>query len=119
MRPPTLKSAKKRAWNSFSRYIIARDKSCVTCGRKENLQAGHFWHACLDFDEININAQDTYCNKYLSGNLATYSVYLIKKYGIKEFRVLEKRHYKALKGEKRTIEEYLEIESHYKALLGR
>lgn len=117
MRPTTLKSAKKRAWNAFSAFVRARDKRCVCCGSQVGLQAGHYWHACLDFDEVNINAQCLKCNHFLSGNLAVCASYLIKKHGIKEFKALEKRHYLALKGEKRSIEEYLEIERTYKEKL--
>lgn len=114
MRPPTLRSAKKRAWKAFSRFIIARDKRCITCptGKAEN--AGHFHHNVLDFDEKNIHAQCYRCNHYLSGNLAVYAEYLIKTYGVKEFRALSKRRYLALKGEKRSIDDYLAIEAKYK-----
>lgn len=115
MRKKSLKGWKKQAWDTFSKWIRARDKKCVTCGSRNTLQAGHFWHNCLDFDEININAQCARCNKWLSGNLAVYANYLIDKYGIKEFKDLEKRHYLALKGEKRTEQEYQEIVNRYSA----
>jgi hypothetical protein len=102
-----------KAWNVFSKWIRARDGRCVTCGERDGLQAGHFWHNCLDFDEININAQCARCNHYLSGNLAPYAAYLIHKYGAEEFEKLEIRHYLALKGEKRTDEQYLQIIEKY------
>ena len=105
---------KKKAWDTFSRWIRNRDGKCVTCNAKTTLQAGHFYHGVLDFDEININAQCARCNEWLHGNLAIYSNYLIAEHGIDEFRKLEDRHYKALAGEKRTDEEYLEIINKYK-----
>ena len=105
------------AWKSFSKYIRVRDKQCVTCGSENLPQAGHFWHNVLDFDEVNINRQCKQCNYYLSGNLAVYSIYLINKHGIKEFKSLEKRKYLALGGEKRSPEELREIAEVYKRKL--
>lgn len=116
MRPPTLQSARKRAWKAFSRWVIDRDKRCITCGSTHNLQAGHFHHAVLDFDEINVNAQCARCNKWLHGNLSDYSAYLVEKYGVKEFFALNHRHWLAMRGEKRSIEDYLEIEKKYSSL---
>ena len=108
-----------KAWTVFSRWIRNRDKKCVTCptGLAEN--AGHFWHNVLDFDEININGQCVRCNKWLSGNLAAYSTYLIKKHGLKKFNELDIRHTKAIGGEVRTIEDYKAIIDKYSILLDK
>src|SRR3990167_3937552 len=65
----------KKAWNVFSKWIRERDKTCITCGSRSSLQAGHFWHGVLDFDPMNINAQCSGCNHFKSGNLAIYSTY--------------------------------------------
>src|ERR1035437_3381143 len=82
---------KDNAWKTFSKWIRERDGHCVTCGAgAEN--AGHFWHNMLDFDEININAQCVHCNKWMSGNLAVYAIYLIKKHGLRKFLDLYDRH---------------------------
>ena len=104
-----LDTLKRKAWEKFSKWIRNRDKKCVTCGNFNQLQAGHFWHGVLDFDEMNINAQCKRCNVWLSGNLAVYSNYLIDKYGIKEFKLLETRHYQAMKGVKYNEEYYENI----------
>ena len=104
---------KRKAWEKFSKWIRERDKRCVTCGDRGNLDAGHFWHAVLDFDEMNINAQCRACNHFKSGNLAIYSMYLINKYGLEKFKDLEKRHYLALRGEYRTDKDYLTIIEKY------
>lgn len=109
-------SLKEKAWRIFSKWVRNRDKRCITCGSTNQLQAGHFWHGVLDFDEMNINAQCVKCNKYLSGNLAPYSVYLINKHGIDKFKDLEKRHWLALRGEFRSDKDYLEIIEKYKKL---
>jgi hypothetical protein len=106
----------KNAWDAISRYVRARDKKCVTCGSTNQLQGGHYWHAVLDFDPMNINAQCVRCNHWLSGNLAIYASYLIKKYGIKKFKELDIRHTKALKGEIFT-EEQLKATAEYFDLL--
>lgn len=107
---------KKNAWDTFSKWIRNRDKRCVTCGKTEGLQAGHFWHNCLDFDEMNINAQCERCNHYLSGNLAVYASYLIAKYGQKKFQDLEARHYLAMKGRKFEVDYYEALIEKYKVL---
>lgn len=108
----------RKAWDVFSKWIRNRDKQCVTCGTRVTLQAGHFWHACLDFDEININAQCSGCNHFKSGNLAVYSAYLINKYGVKAFKDLEMRHYRAMRGEYRTEADYLKLIEKYKLSTG-
>lgn len=105
---------KTKAWVVFSKWIRNRDKKCVTCGSYDQLQAGHFWHAVLDFDEININAQCKQCNYFKSGNLAIYSIYLINKYGKDVFMDLEKRHWIAMRGEYRSDKDYQKIIDKYK-----
>src|SRR3990167_10327775 len=100
---------KRKAWSLFSKWIRERDKQCITCGSRNQLCAGHFWHGVLDFDEININCQCKQCNTFKSGNLAPYSIYLIRKCGQKAFEDLEKRHYIALRGEFRSDQDYLKI----------
>lgn len=124
MRELTLKGAKQKAWKAFSDYVRKRDAvgdyvACFTCDTIKHwkeMQAGHFKHGVLDFDEINIHGQCVRCNKYLSGNLSVYAERLIYRYGVEEFRSLCTRAYRAQGGEKKTIEEYIEIEKKYKAL---
>ena len=92
----SIKGLRKKARRIFARWICKRDKfKCVACGKQGvsgEMQAGHFVHRdCLDFDERNNSAECIRCNCYLSGNLAPYSFYLIKKYGpgiIEELNVL-------------------------------
>jgi hypothetical protein len=111
---------KRKAWDLFSKWIRERDGDrCITCGSRNQLCAGHFWHGVLDFDEMNINCQCKQCNTFKSGNLAPYSVYLIRKYGPKAFEDLEKRHYIALRGEFRSDSDYLSLIEKYKVLLQR
>lgn len=107
------KTLHKKAWDVFSKWVRNRDKRCVCCGSRNNLQAGHFHHGVLDFDEMNINAQCARCNKWLHGNLSQYSVYLINKYGQEAFNQLDARHWLAKKGEYRTQEDYNKIIEKY------
>jgi hypothetical protein len=108
---------KRKAWDIFSKFIRQRDgQRCITCGSRSQLCAGHFWHGVLDFDEMNINCQCKQCNTFKSGNLAPYSVYLIKKYGQKAFEDLEKRHWLAKRGEFRSDNDYLNLIEKYKKL---
>ena len=106
----------RKAWDVFSKWVRNRDKRCVTCGSTNTLQAGHFWHAVLDFDEMNINAQCKQCNTHKHGNLNTYGIYLLRKHGQEKFEDLEKRHYIALRGEYRTEKDYMEIIEKYRLI---
>lgn len=107
---------KDRAWDTFSLWIRTRDGfKCVTCGSTtQQMNAGHFWHGVLDFDEENINCQCVHCNKWLSGNLAVYSVYLLQKIGKEKFDALNIRHSMAWKGEIRTEQDYRDIIERYR-----
>ena len=49
----------------------------------------------------------------MGGNLAPYSVYLLRKHGQKAFEDLEKRHWIALRGEFRTEQDYQNIIEKY------
>lgn len=119
------KKQKDKAWIVFSIWIRKRDKKCVACGATfwdsekgewsiVGLQAGHFHHNVLDFDEENVNAECSQCNHYRSGNLAPYSVYLINKIGLKRFNDLANRATQALAGELKSIKDYQEIIEKYK-----
>lgn len=119
------KLMKKKAWVVFSEWIRKRDRQCVTCGKAyweqelgewtiKGLQAGHFHHNVLDFDEENVNCQCSQCNHYMSGNLAKYSIYLLDRLGKKKFMDLGIRAKMALKGELKSVEDYQKIIERYK-----
>lgn len=113
---------KDNAWDTFSKYIRLRDPYCVSCiyddeeKNKKVLsqQAGHFHHNCLDFDEENVNGQCIRCNHFKSGNLAPYSIYLLKKLGKKKFEALYIRHFRDMKAQKHDEEYYQNIVDTYK-----
>lgn len=58
------------------------------------MDAGHFHHSRLDYDELNINAQCRKCNRYLSGNLGEYAHALLKKHGPQILDLLKDRKQK-------------------------
>ena len=106
-----------KAWKAWSAYIRKRDPFCVThlvLGKKvPSENAGHFWHAVLDFDDENINGQCINCNHWNSGRLAEYSTYLLNKLGKKKFEALDIRHTRAIGGEGHDEEFYQSIIDKY------
>ncbi len=109
-----------KLWSLKSQLVRIKAKGiCYTCGtrvwneeRGENdykaMQAGHFRHGVLDFDEMNIKSQCKKCNHYLSGNLAEYSRRLIRDHGLEVVEELHRRADNALKGELHTVYWYLD-----------
>src|SRR6185295_6730992 len=75
----------KKAWALFSEYVRRSSKGiCFSCGARKHwkeLDAGHYIHGRLDYDELNIHAQCTYCNRYLHGNLGKYAERLLARHG--------------------------------------
>lgn len=89
-KPKTVAALKKLLWKHFSIFIRQRDKGvCFTCGKRDdwkNTDAGHYIDKSIGgsnlyFDEQNVHAQCTKCNRYLSGNLGQYAMKLQWKYG--------------------------------------
>lgn len=125
MNRKTNAALKKEAWNAFSRYVRTRDHGrCFTCDvwtwdpelgqvSIKVMQAGHFRHGVLDFDEENVHCQCDRCNRCLGGNLKVYAQRLVDLMGAEKFVDLNNRADTALRGEKRTDEEYIEIREIY------
>lgn len=113
---------KSKAWNIFSKYIRARDKGiCFTCGKRDdpqNMDAGHFRHnrSSVFFDEWNVHAQCTKCNRFLHGNLGDYALRLEDKIGRKALDELIKKSYQIKKWKPRELKE---LELKYKKLLNK
>ena len=91
---------KRNAWKAIADFVKKRDGyRCVTCGSTNGpMQAGHYEHDVLDYDEININCQCKRCNHFLSGNLGRYGDYLREKYGEVKYQALRVRSQLAKKG---------------------
>ncbi len=133
MKKPTVKSAKKRAWNAFSRYIRLRDclettgwpdvGKCCTCGIEfpfEELEAGHFVAGRskhILFDERGVHAQCGKCNHKkpfgLDGNPLEYYPFMVKKYGQEVVEELKANKHKT-DDNRWTIPELQAIEKEYK-----
>jgi hypothetical protein len=89
-----------KCWELMSLYVRLKSANskgmiqCVTCGRIyrfNQINAGHFKHGVLNFDEININCQCVRCNKFLHGNLINYYNFILLTYGKEALDDLLKR----------------------------
>lgn len=102
---PKLSGLAAKAWKLMS--IISRTKDadkdgfvkCVTCEKVQHwkeMDAGHFFHASkqrpISYDDRNIHAQCTGCNRYRDGARDEYSCVIVKRYGpetLDELRTLK------------------------------
>jgi len=80
----------------FNTFIRMRDKDlpCVSCGvyKCEEFHAGHMIPTTYQyhrFNEDNVHKQCSRCNTYLSGNITSYRIELIKRIGIERVEYLE------------------------------
>lgn len=106
---PLSKRLHDKAWGIFSKYIRLRDKRCITCTSMQDLQAGHYYHVdCLDFDEINVNAQCKRCNYFKSGNLTEYAIYLKDKYGSEILDELKRKSAQVKRWRSEELQEIIE-----------
>ncbi len=71
------------------------------------MDAGHWKHNKLDFDEMNIHPQCVHCNKWLHGNLASYTLHLIRDYGSEAINDLERRSNQITKYTRQDLEEII------------
>lgn len=97
----------KKTQDVFNRFIRLRDQNsgCITCG-KQGDQAGHYWpvrYSGVRFDEMNVNIQETYCNKWCHGNQAVYRMKLVERYGEEAVRKLDE---KAIRTQKQKWDRY-------------
>lgn len=89
-----IKNYKKVLWKWFSLYIRLRDANwkgevaCCSCGKVKHykqMDAGHFIPKTagnsIYFEEKNVHPQCDSCNRQNHGNLSSYALYLIKRYG--------------------------------------
>ena len=85
-----IKKLKDKCWEIMSLFTRLKYANadgfakCITCGKSlhyTKLNAGHFIHGKMDYNEFNVNPQCVRCNKWLHGNLIQYTTYLMLKYG--------------------------------------
>lgn len=111
---------KKKFWKVFSEYIRRRDNGvCISCGKKDEWKytdAGHYiaktGGLSIYFDEQNVHAQCTGCNRFRHGNLAQYALALRAKYGE---QILEKLEWKRRQLIQIHNEEYKRLIEEYKS----
>ena len=116
-----LKIRKAAAVTACHLYIRTRDKgkNCITCPNPltGKYDAGHFMNGTnsyTKFMEKNIHGQCVNCNQYNGGREREYEHVLIAKYG--KFTVLALKRLRTRKI-KRTANDYLLIEKHFKQKL--
>lgn len=97
----------------FSKFIRLRDSkdgvfTCCSCGQikpYDKADAGHFinrrWMA-VRWNETNVHAQCSSCNRFDEGNAAGYAMFMIRKYG--------ESHVDYLQGVKRDVAKYSDFE---------
>ncbi len=116
-----LKIRKAAAKKACHDYIRERDinNGCITCDRPltSKFDAGHFMkgtNSYTKFMEKNIHGQCVNCNQYNGGREREYEHVLIAKYGKFTVLALKKLRTKKIK---RTANDYLVIEKHFKQKL--
>ena len=114
----TLSDYMKIAQQVFNKYIRERDKHklCVSCEKPlgAKFDAGHYYstkHKSVTFDEDNVHAQCTACNRHKHGNLLNYQIGIQKRIGAEKLLEL---YVKAHETKKYTIPEVKEIIATYK-----
>ena len=77
----------------FNKWVRNRDegKGCITCGKPGD-QAGHYWpvrYSGVRFHPMNVNLQESYCNKWAYGNQLIHRMKLVEMYGEDEVKKLD------------------------------
>jgi len=64
--------------------VRGRDRQCVTCGSRHNLQCSHFYsrrHLVIRFDLRNCHAMCAACNRRHNSDPAPYLAFMLERYG--------------------------------------
>ena len=114
----SMKRLKTLAWQAFGKWVRkgGADEQgmthCFTCDAKIHWKDGNasHWihgHSKASFmDEVNVQCCCIRCNMYLSGNLAEFTIRLVKAYGMEEcdrIRQLSKQIWKPNRDELEAI----------------
>ncbi len=86
---------------------------CITCDKEihyKEANAGHYVHG-LDFLEDNQHGQCVYCNKYKSGQLDNYTLFMIDTFGRER---VDELHLEKHKLHKYSIPELQDMRADYK-----
>lgn len=114
----------KEAQQAFNEFIRERDRQaghpCISSGRAldwscNQVDAGHYRStgaaSHLRFNEDNCHAQSKHDNQYLAGNAVDYRIGLVARIGLSRVEALEGDN----QPRRFSIDELLEIRSHYRA----
>ena len=82
----TFPQLKRKLDKVFSEYIRKRDmnKPCISCGKYGEKDAGHYHTRSMlsvRWNEVNVNGQCKYCNRFLEGNKEGYRQGIIERHG--------------------------------------
>ena len=80
----------------FSLYIRGRDKRCVLCGKREDLNCGHLLTRnaySTRWDEQNCACVCTGCNLRHENDASHHTLWYIKKYGLTSYEALVLMHH--------------------------
>lgn len=121
-RESDVKTRKAAAKSACHKYIRERDKGlpCICCNEPlgETFHAGHWQesgnNSQIRYDETNIHGQRIYCNTYKGGDSGDYEKNLRDRIGDEAVELLLTKKGGVMK---RTAQDYLEIENHYKQKL--
>jgi len=91
-----IRKLKVKLQTIFNKYIVLRDKECITCSSSNFLQASHYFsvHGCpsVRYDEENAHAQCGKCHMEVHNKGGyKYAMAMLNKYGVERMDALLKR----------------------------
>ena len=109
------KAEKRKLDIAFAKYVVRRDKCCITCGKTTTLQCSHFFgrrSSGTRWDIQNCNAQCAGCHlQYHNLSPMPYTRSLIERIGTESFERLEQKSNSPIKvtaGEMVILRKYFE-----------
>lgn len=106
----TFATIRNRLDKKMSLYIRARDRACVVCGSRENLQNGHYLsrvYFSIRWNPTNCNCQCSSCNVKHELDPEPYRDFMVERYGEAHIKFLSNL---AHSGKKMSRAELHEIE---------
>jgi hypothetical protein len=97
--------------------VRRRDRRCVTCGSRRNLQCSHFYsrrYLAIRFNLTNCNAMCSFCNRRHNSNPHPYMSFMHAKYGPE---AVEKLHELRMRRLKVTDDEMRKTLGKYQAMV--
>jgi hypothetical protein len=95
VKKPSRKTLVKACDREMSLFVRERDRKCVLCGSHNNLQCGHLLSRVAystRWDFANCFCQCAGCNLRHEYDASTFTLWYIKKYGLKLYEDLVYKH---------------------------